>query len=162
MTRKRPMTRGLNLTRKIQLLDRFRPQGLGNSVPNTVGGGPDATGESRLTQPSDGHSLLESLSDSKISILYLARQAKEAKDNVLAKELTAQGQSLRTEITRLRRRVTPEWNKTTKALIVRAGTAQSELAKLIQDADKSAKKMRVFTRALTAASNILALAKKVL
>lgn len=127
MTRKRPMTRGLN-----------------------------------SAQPSDGRSLLESLSDSEISILYLARQAKEAKDNVLAKELTAQSQALRTEITRLRRRVTPEWNKTTKALIVRAGTAQSELAKLIQDADKSAKKMRVFTRALTAASNILVLAKKVL
>ncbi len=105
---------------------------------------------------------LESLSESRMAVLYLARQAKEVKDNVLAKELTAQGQALRTEIARLRRRVTPEWNKTTKALIVRAGTAQSELAKLIQDADKSAKKMRVFTRALGAVSNILALAKKVL
>lgn len=106
--------------------------------------------------------LLESLSESRMAVLYLARQAKEAKNIALAKKLTAQGQSLRQEMSRIRRTITPEWNKATKMLIARAGTAQSELAKLIKDADRSAKKTKIFTRALGAVSTILALAKKVL
>lgn len=117
---------------------------------------------SNSTHQSPSIALLESLSDSRISVLYLARQAKEAKNIALAQKLTAQGQSLRQEISRIRRTVTTEWNKETKSLIARAETAQSELAKLIQDADKSAKKIRIFTRALSAASTILALAKKVI
>lgn len=105
---------------------------------------------------------LESLSESRMAVLHLARRAKEARNKDLAKELSEKSRSLRTEISRLRRTVAAEWDKETKALIARAGTAQSELAKLIQEADKSAKAMRVFTRALVAASNLLALAKKVL
>lgn len=107
-------------------------------------------------------SLLESMAESRISVLYLARRAKEAKNTALAKELSDQGQRLRTEITRLRQTETAAWGTQSKSLVARAETAQSELAKLICDADKSAKKMRVFTRALTAASNILAVAKKVI
>ena len=55
--------------------------------------------------------LLEFLSESRISVLCLARQAKEAKNKVLAKELTEKGQSLRTQMARLRRTVTIEWTK---------------------------------------------------
>ncbi|MBL0059857.1 MAG: hypothetical protein IPP35_12360 [Elusimicrobia bacterium] len=65
--------------------------------------------------------LLESLSESRIAILFLARQAKEAKNNALAKELTVRGQSLRTEIARLRRSVLNDWSKETKRLIAQAG-----------------------------------------
>ncbi|MBP9127256.1 MAG: hypothetical protein KBD85_03490 [Elusimicrobia bacterium] len=104
--------------------------------------------------------LFESLSESRISVLNLARRAKEGKNIDLAKRLTAQGQSLRQEITRIRQTSTTVWTKETKSLISRAGTALSELAKLIKDADKSAKKIRVFTRALSAVSTILALAGK--
>jgi hypothetical protein len=115
-----------------------------------------------LIRESPSGPLLESLSDSRISILYLARQAKEAKDSAVAKELTAKAQSLRQEITRIRQTSTSAWTRDTKTLMSRAGTAQSELAKLIQDADKSAKKTKHFSRALGAVSTILAIAKKVL
>ncbi|MBL8024262.1 MAG: hypothetical protein JNK54_08300 [Elusimicrobia bacterium] len=113
-------------------------------------------------EPAFSLSLLETLSESRISILQFARKSKEAQNDVLAEELTAQGQVLRLEISRIRQTVTPEWNKKTKLLIARAGTAQSELSKLIHEADKSEKKTRIFTRALGAVSNILALAKKVI
>lgn len=106
--------------------------------------------------------LLESLAESRISVLYLARQAKEAKNNTLAKELTKKGQSLRTEIVRIRRTAAADWNKETKLLIARAGTAQSELFKLIENAKKSEKKLVILTRALGVVSNILSLTKKVL
>jgi hypothetical protein len=106
--------------------------------------------------------LLESLSDSRISILQLARKAKEAKNNSLAKELTAKGQSLRKEIERVRRTVTSDLDKGTKSIIAQAGAAQAQLAKIIQNAEKSSKKIAIFSRALGAVSNILALAKKVI
>jgi hypothetical protein len=106
--------------------------------------------------------LLESLSESRISVLYLARQAKEAKNNSLAKELTAKGQSLRKEIERVRRTVTADLDKETKTIIAQAGAAQAQLAKLIQNAEKSSKKIAVFARARSAVSNILALAKRVI
>ncbi len=117
---------------------------------------------SNSTHQSPSIPLLESLADSRISILYLARQAKEAKNNPLAKELTAKGHSLRKEMARIRRIATADWTKETVALLKRSKTAHSELAELIQDTDKSAKKIRTFTRALIAVSNILAVAKKVI
>ena len=122
----------------------------------------DARQKLSAATPPPAVSLLESMAESRISVLYLARRAKEAKNTALAKELSDQGQRLRTEITRLRQTETAAWGTQSKALLARAETAQSELAKLIRDVDKSAKKMRVFTRALAAASNILAVAKKVI
>lgn len=106
--------------------------------------------------------LLESLADTRISVLYLARQAKEAKNTALAKELTKKGQSLRTEIARIRQTVTTAWNTETQTIIDSAAIARSDLTQLIEEAEKSAKKIAVFTRALGVASNILGLAKKVL
>ncbi|MBK8870662.1 MAG: hypothetical protein KBD85_03825 [Elusimicrobia bacterium] len=90
--------------------------------------------------------LFESLSESRISVLYLARRAKETKDMALAKELTEKGQSLKIEMARIstsgapsaalsesgriRRTLTADWNKESTALLKRSKTAQSELAKL--------------------------------
>lgn len=106
--------------------------------------------------------LLESLSETRISVIFLARQAKEAKDNALAKELTAQGQALLKEIERIRPTVGAGWDKETKALAARAGTAQAELAKLMQNAEKSGKNINTVARALGVVSNILTLARKVI
>lgn len=106
--------------------------------------------------------LIESFSETRISILYLARQAKEAKNNALAKELTVQGQTLRAEIARLRRTWTTDWDLKTKILLTQGRAAQSELARLMEDAEKSAKKTRVFTRAIDAVTTLLALTKKIL
>ncbi|MBK8870673.1 MAG: hypothetical protein IPN19_06405 [Elusimicrobia bacterium] len=130
-----------------------------------IGEIPKAVSLRRIRTSSDARppsptALFESLSESRISVLYLARQAKEGKNTDLAKRLTAQGQSLRQEITRIRQTATAVWTKETQSLIAQAGTAQSELAKLIKDADKSAKKTKAFARALAAVSNVLALAKK--
>ncbi|MBK8870665.1 MAG: hypothetical protein KBG07_00660 [Elusimicrobia bacterium] len=104
-----------------------------------------------LQWPISHFALFEPLSESRISVLCLARQAKE---------LTEKGQSLRTEMDRLRRTVTIEWTKETKTHIARAETAQSELTTLIEAANKSAMEMRFFTRALSTVSTLLALAKK--
>ncbi len=117
---------------------------------------------SKLPQQTSSISLLESLSESRITVLFLARQAKESKDNALAKQLTEKGRSFKIEMARIRRIATADWTKETVALLKRSKTAHSELAKLIQDTDKSTKKIRVFTRALNAVSNILAVAKKVI
>lgn len=106
--------------------------------------------------------LLESLSETRLAVLFLARQAKESKNTALAKELTAQGHALRNEIERLRRTLTAEWNAETKTLVARAGTAQAQLAKLLQNAEKSAKNMDTVVRALGVVSNILSLAGKVI
>lgn len=106
--------------------------------------------------------LLESLADSRISILYLARKAKEAKNNALAKELTEKGQSLKIEMARTRRIVVADWSQKAGALLERSKTIQAELSKLAAEAEKSAKKIKLFTRALNAVSTLLALAKKVL
>ncbi|MBK8870668.1 MAG: hypothetical protein KBD85_03475 [Elusimicrobia bacterium] len=121
--------------------------------------------------------LLESLSDSRISILHLARQAKETKDMALAKELTEKGQSLKIEMARIstsgapsaalseggriRRTLTVEWTKEAAALLKRSKTTQSELTRLAATAEKSARKTKVLARALNAVSNVLALVKKV-
>lgn len=106
--------------------------------------------------------LFESLTESRISVLYLARRAKETNDMALAKELTEKSQSLKIEMDRIRRTLTANWTQQATALLNRSKTAQSELARLAATAEKSAKKTKVFARALTAVSNILALAKKVL
>lgn len=106
--------------------------------------------------------LLESLSETRISVLYLARQAKEAKNNSLAKELTVKGQALRKEIERVRRAVTSDLDKETRSIIAQAGAAQAQLAKLIQNAEKSSKKMVIFTRVLGFVSDLIALTKKIL
>ncbi len=50
---------------------------------------------SHSTHQSPSIALFESLSESRISVLYLARRAKETKDMALAKELTKKGQSLK-------------------------------------------------------------------
>ncbi|MBL0059158.1 MAG: hypothetical protein IPP35_08640 [Elusimicrobia bacterium] len=102
------------------------------------------------------------MSESRIAILFLARQAKEAKNNALAKELTVRGQSLRTEIARLRRSAIDNWSKETKTLTAKAGAAQARLTRLAQEAENSAKKLSVLTRALGLASKLLGLTQKVL
>jgi hypothetical protein len=96
---------------------------------------------------------LESLSESRISVLYLARRAKE---------LTEKGQSLKIELARIRRTLTADWTKESTALLKRSKTAQSELARLAEKAEKSVKKTKAFARALDAVSNVLAVAKKIL
>lgn len=123
-----------------------RPKGIRSLSPN----------------PPSPQGLIEFLSESRISVLYFARQAKEAKNNDLAKELTVQGQTLRTEIARLRRTWTTDWDHKTKILLTQGRAARSELARLMEDAEKSAKKTRVFTRAIDAVSTLLALTKKIL
>ncbi|MBK8870675.1 MAG: hypothetical protein IPN19_06415 [Elusimicrobia bacterium] len=117
---------------------------------------------SNSTHQSPSTALFESLSESRISVLYLARRAKETKDMALAKELTEKGQSLKIEMARIRRTLTVEWTKEAAALLKRSKTAQSELAKHVADAEKSARKTKALARALTAVSKVLALAKKVL
>lgn len=117
---------------------------------------------SNSPQQSPSIVLLETLAESRISILYFARQAKEAKNNVLAKELTAQGQALRSEIARLRRSAIADWAENAKTLVARAAVVQSRLTRLVQDAEKASKKSAVLTRALGLASTLLGLAKKVL
>lgn len=106
--------------------------------------------------------LLESLSESRISILYLARQAKEAKREAQAKELTAQGQSLRKEIARLRRKVTADWDQEAKALVSRSESVRSRLEKMVRRTGKRSKNTTVFTRALDVVTTVLKLTKRVL
>ncbi len=122
----------------------------------------DMAAFSGMRQETRGVDLLESLAETRVSVLYLARRAQETKDTALAKELTEKGQSLKIEIARIRRTRTVEWTKESTVLLKRSKTAQSELARLAATAEKSAKKTKAFARALTAVSNILALAKKVL
>lgn len=118
--------------------------------------------EKTTSQRLPATALFESLAESRVSVLYLARRAKENKDMALAKELTEKGQSLKIEMVRIRRTLTADWNKESTALLKRSKTAQSELVRLAEKAEKSAKKTKAFARALDAVSNVLALAKKVL
>ncbi len=106
--------------------------------------------------------LLESLAESRISILFLARQATEAKEKVLAKELREKGQALRTEIARVRRAALAEWNQETKTHAAKAKVAQARLAKLVLQAEQGSKKSMILTRALGLASTLLGLTGKVL
>lgn len=122
----------------------------------------DMAAFSGMRQETRGDVLLESLTESRISVLYLARRAKEINDMALAKELSEKGQLLKIEIARIRRTRTVEWTKESTVLLKRSKTAQSELARLAATAEKSAKKTKAFARALTAVSNILVIAKKVL
>ncbi|MBK8870671.1 MAG: hypothetical protein IPN19_06395 [Elusimicrobia bacterium] len=114
------------------------------------------------------------LFESRISVLYLARRAKETKDMALAKELAEKGQSLKIEMARIstsgapsaalsesgriRRTLTVEWTKEATALLKRSKTAQSELTRLAATAEKSARKTKAFALALDAASNVVGLA----
>lgn len=125
-------------------------------------GKPGRTAISGKTQEMRGVDLLESLAETRVSVLYLARRAQETKDAALANELTEKGQSLKIEIARIRRTRTVEWTKEASVLLKRSRRAQTELAELTANMEKSARKTKGVTRALTAVSNILALAKKVL
>jgi regulator of replication initiation timing len=118
--------------------------------------------EKTTSQRLPATALFESLAESRVSVLYLARRAQETKDTALAKELTEKGQSLKIEIARIRRTLTADWTKEAAALLKRSKTAQSELAELAANMEKSARKTKVLARALDAVSNVLAVAKKVL
>jgi hypothetical protein len=120
----------------------------------------------RLNRPTaqvvSGAALPDSLAETRVSVLHLARQALEAKDAALAKQLTAQGQALRAEIARHRKAAHAAWMADAKTIVPRLHAAQSRLSRLIEAGEKSAKRRANLTRALGAVSAILTLSRKVL
>jgi replication fork clamp-binding protein CrfC len=105
--------------------------------------------------------LLESLSDSQISVLYLARLAKENKQEALAKKLTSEAQSLRKEIARLRHTASTEWDKKTKSIVALTAVVCDRLNRIINQTQKKTKNLATFNRAIDVLSKILKMIKKV-
>ncbi len=110
--------------------------------------------------PTDKTQLMESLAESQISIIHLARLAKEAKDKKLSDKLTAQARALRQEIARLRRSLHEEWKAGTARLTAGAKSAQAGLEKLVARVEQDKKLITRATKALSLVTDLLALSRR--
>jgi hypothetical protein len=94
--------------------------------------------------------ILETLAESRVSVLYLARRAREEKNKSLAEELSSQAKTLQSEITRLRRAAHVVWPAEANVLTGKFVGAQSRLTKIVEGIAKDQRRLQSSARVLSA------------
>jgi len=80
--------------------------------------------------------LSESLAESRMSLLRLARIAREGKNTSLARELTAKAEALKFEIARLRRQNHAQWDADARRVRSRLNALDARLEEALHRASK--------------------------
>jgi hypothetical protein len=104
---------------------------------------------------------IESLAEARLTVLYLARRAVEAKDKKTADRLDAQGREIKAQIAALRAFPHENWASAARGLGEQFEKARARLGKITAKMNRDKAALQNAARALGALDDLLALAKKI-